>query len=1000
MGMKGEEAYVLSNSSTKKALDGLGALKGAPATIESIKDVEGGHQITFAWIGTSGNKETDSIVVKDGTPGQNGVSPSIAISDIAGGHHLLVTDASGEHEFDVMDGVKGDPLTFDDLTEEQKDELKGRPGKDGNDGVSPLITVTEAGGKHTITILDKSGTQQFTVVDGTEVDLSDYNTKDEVAALLRNKADVDDIPTVPTNISQLTNDSQYIKNTVDNLINYYTKQETYSQDEINTIISNMNKLTAVIVTELPTENISTSTIYLIAVEDQENVYMQYMYINNAFATLGTTAIDLSNVYTKAEVDSKLNDKADKDSIPTVPTKVSEFVNDAGYLSSFTEQDPTVPEWAKQPQKPTYTASEVHALPDDTQIPVFPNKEVLDKFTEDTSGNVMYDGKKIGSDSSSADVNISAEDGNAIIEKSDGLYVEDKTEAISKVNTAVDDLNKKVKSINYAQHTVNEEIQHGELKLTDPYTPVTGEYIPFKLKEGNLVCDDQNHSVKLLAGRTYSISICMSYYSAAKTYASISYSLVNITTNEAIQTFQPYRGDQMYEQSYSMTLQYTPEADCEVVWRVGNVYSSDTISPGLTIWTVQEISRHIVVDLVDHVNSKSGIEDTPVGSIVHHVGLTPPTHYLACDGSIYNIADYPYLAEHIKKDFGKYNAFGGDGETTFAVPYMPEQAKQTEIVMTSNTTPEPYVVSASSVYNSQYVDWYAFTSEIGAHNRCWVAQHMTEDTWTPQWLQIDLGESISISSILLAPRYDYPLESPSDFQLQGSNDGQTFTTIKKFTGLTVSDWIAGEYKRFDLDSLVNYRYYRVYIEQICGSYDGTDKLDASIGDWQFITVPESRHFIKYEPTYFMKNVYDVHDIYSTEEKVVGRWIDGKPVYKTTVKVELPTSSNAGNESIKNYDFDANIDIVVDMTAVYNLDRTSNCIAWNNYTSDSQYRCGVYYDKSIKAIVLNNTMPAWNGTDVYVHMMYTKTTDTPYTDTMSLDIEYTDEEVAAAVANVLK
>lgn len=33
-----------------------------------------------------------------------------------------------------------------------------------------------------------------------------------------------------------------------------------------------------------------------------------------------------------------------------------------------ETDPTVPEWAKQPEKPTYTAAEVGALPTDTTIP--------------------------------------------------------------------------------------------------------------------------------------------------------------------------------------------------------------------------------------------------------------------------------------------------------------------------------------------------------------------------------------------------------------------------------------------------------------------------------------------------------------------------------------------------------------------------------------------------------------------------------------------------------
>lgn len=44
----------------------------------------------------------------------------------------------------------------------------------------------------------------------------------------------------------------------------------------------------------------------------------------------------------------------------VPTNVSSFSNDAGYLTSFTETDPTVPSWAKAESKPTYTASEVGA----------------------------------------------------------------------------------------------------------------------------------------------------------------------------------------------------------------------------------------------------------------------------------------------------------------------------------------------------------------------------------------------------------------------------------------------------------------------------------------------------------------------------------------------------------------------------------------------------------------------------------------------------------------
>ena len=60
------------------------------------------------------------------------------------------------------------------------------------------------------------------------------------------------------------------------------------------------------------------------------------------ADLGKTAIqeetdpvwtaEKGNYYTKSEVDTSLETKADKTEIPTVPTNVSAFTNDAGYLT--------------------------------------------------------------------------------------------------------------------------------------------------------------------------------------------------------------------------------------------------------------------------------------------------------------------------------------------------------------------------------------------------------------------------------------------------------------------------------------------------------------------------------------------------------------------------------------------------------------------------------------------------------------------------------------------
>ena len=56
---------------------------------------------------------------------------------------------------------------------------------------------------------------------------------------------------------------------------------------------------------------------------------------------------------------------------TTKNPTSGVVDLGTVLTSYTETDPTVPSWAKQSSKPTYTAAEVGALPDTTVIPSAP-----------------------------------------------------------------------------------------------------------------------------------------------------------------------------------------------------------------------------------------------------------------------------------------------------------------------------------------------------------------------------------------------------------------------------------------------------------------------------------------------------------------------------------------------------------------------------------------------------------------------------------------------------
>lgn len=81
----------------------------------------------------------------------------------------------------------------------------------------------------------------------------------------------------------------------------------------------------------------------------------------------------------------------------------------------------------------------------------------------------------------------------------------------------------------------------------------------------------------------------------------------------------------------------------------------------------EAMSYLAIDPLQYVDNNNGTQDTPVGTIINVMGKTAPKHYLICDGTEYQIKDYPYLAEYFKKEFGSVNKFGGDGTTTFRTP---------------------------------------------------------------------------------------------------------------------------------------------------------------------------------------------------------------------------------------------------------------------------------------------------------------------------------------------
>ena len=184
--------------------------------------------------------------------------------------------------------------------------------------------------------------------------------------------------------SELTN---FITASVDNLVNYYKKSETYTQSEIDAKIGAITTINFEVVAELPVSG-EANKIYLVpnAEQSEQNVKDEYIWIENKWELIGSTKIDLSNYYNKGEVDTKLSTKVDlstynsdkstfalKSEISDMATQT--WVTSQGYLTSHqdisnlaTKQEVTEGLATKQNKGDYATKSELANKADKTEIP--------------------------------------------------------------------------------------------------------------------------------------------------------------------------------------------------------------------------------------------------------------------------------------------------------------------------------------------------------------------------------------------------------------------------------------------------------------------------------------------------------------------------------------------------------------------------------------------------------------------------------------------------------
>ena len=172
-------------------------------------------------------------------------------------------------------------------------------------------------------------TYSWEQIGSTEIDLSGYYTSQQtdaaIASALASYSTTEQMSAaiVQALLSYYTKQqvdaliANFITSSVDNLVNYYLKSETFTKSEVNALIAAVQQFTYQSVQSLPTASADTmNKIYLVPSTNPQTKNVKDEFITIAVTDQGTTTysweqigsteIDLSGYYTSAQTDAAIN----------------------------------------------------------------------------------------------------------------------------------------------------------------------------------------------------------------------------------------------------------------------------------------------------------------------------------------------------------------------------------------------------------------------------------------------------------------------------------------------------------------------------------------------------------------------------------------------------------------------------------------------------------------------------------------------------------------------